>query len=87
LFGHDNGSVAAAEHSKEMRRFVRDYFLNGELQMWNSETGALLSRKDAFLPVNCFVDLDGCNADIAAAQAEIDRRRDAHIGEPVECGE
>jgi hypothetical protein len=77
VFGHDDGSVAVAEYLKEAQRFGRDYLLNGELQIWNATTGKLISRKDAFIPLNCFVNLDGCNARIAAAQAEIDRRRTA----------
>jgi hypothetical protein len=80
LFGHDDGSVTAAEHRKEIQRFIRDYVLNGELQILNAETGALLSRKDAFSPVNCYPDLDICNAEIATAQAEIHRRRAVSVG-------
>jgi hypothetical protein len=74
LFGHDDGSVAAAKSLREIQRFIRDYLLNGELQIWNAETGALLSRRDAFIPINCFVDIDVCNANIAGAQREVEAR-------------
>lgn len=57
--------MAAARNGKELDRFFRDYFLNGKLQMWNADTGALVSRCDAFIPMNCFVDVDVCNAAIA----------------------
>jgi len=77
LFGGDDGSVLAAEYMRETRRFIRDYLLNGELQIWNAETGALLSRLDAFIPFNCMIDLDSCNAGIDAAQVEIEARRGA----------
>jgi hypothetical protein len=77
LFGHDDGSVAAAEYRCETQRFIRDYLMNGELQVWNAETGVLLSRCDAFMPVNCMVNLDGCNANIAAAQQEVKARKAA----------
>ena len=60
-------------------RFYRDYMLNGELQMWNAETGALLSRLDAYLPVNMMLNLEDCNAGIAAAGAEVERRRAAAL--------
>jgi hypothetical protein len=59
IYGRDDGSVAAAEYRREFHRFLRDYFLNGELLILNSDTGEILSRKDAFLPRNCYVEL-GC---------------------------
>jgi hypothetical protein len=77
LYLHDDSSVTAAEYQREVQRFLRDYFLNGVLQMWDTDNGALLSRLDAFIPVNCMVDLDACNAGIAKADAEIERRRSA----------
>lgn len=85
LFGGEDGSVLAAEYRRETRRFIRDYMLNGELQIWNAETGALLSRCDAFIPVNCMVDLDGCNANIAAAQAEVEAREMALVVQNDRC--
>ncbi len=81
IYGHDDGSVAAAEYRREFYRFFRDYFLNGELVILNSNTAEILSRKDAFLPTNCYVELDACNADIAKAQAEVDRRIAAQDGQ------
>jgi len=75
LFLNDDGSVTAAEHNADCQRFIRDYGLNGELQIWNASDGGLLSRKDAFIPLNCFIDLEACNAIIASAQAEVERRR------------
>lgn len=81
IYGGDDGSVIAAEYRKEVQRFIRDYLLNGELQIINAETNELISRKDAYLPLNCFADLDGCNANIASAQAEVERRREAKIAE------
>lgn len=83
IYGRDDGSVAAAEYRREFHRFLRDYFLNGELLILNSDTSEILSRKDAFLPQNCYVELDGCNADIARAQAEVDRRREAQEGQNI----
>ena len=77
IYGRDDGSVAAAEYRREFHRFLRDYFLNGELLILNSASGEIVPRKDAFLPQNCFVDLDVCNADIARDQTDVDRRREA----------
>lgn len=75
LFGNDDGSVAFAEHKRDFSRFRRDYLLNGELQMWDADTGQLLSRLDAFMPVNCFVDLEACNSIIEAAAHEAEFRK------------
>lgn len=64
VVARDDGSVAAARNAQELQRFLRDYFLNGELQIWNAETGELISRCDAFIPVNVIVDVEAWNAQI-----------------------
>lgn len=71
---NDDGSAVAARNIKELERFFRDYFANGELQMWNAETGALLSRCDAFLPHNVVPDFKAADAAIAAWDAVIVER-------------
>ncbi|MGD0334513.1 MAG: hypothetical protein ABSA90_14845 [Xanthobacteraceae bacterium] len=38
--------------------------MNGKLIIKNAETGHLIARKDAFLPVNAIVNPDGFNATI-----------------------
>jgi len=66
LTAFDDGTVAAARNGKERCRFLWDYFGNGELQIWKSDTGELISRVDAFIPRNMFGDLDAHNAEMAA---------------------
>ena len=44
-------------------RFGLDHF--PKLRILNADTGDLISRKDAFIPVNCWLD-------VAAADARID---------------
>ena len=80
IVARDDGSVAAAQNGKELDRFFRDYFLNGELQMWDAGSGALISRRDAFIPLNCFVDLDVCNAAIAKWDEVIAEREQVAAG-------
>ncbi len=75
IYCADDGSVAAAEQNVDVCRFFRDYFLNGSLQVWDSESGLLLSRRDSFVPINCMVDLPACNQNIAAAKDELEKRR------------
>jgi hypothetical protein len=70
----DDGSVRAAKNGKELERFFRDYFANGVLQMWNADTDVLISRCDAFIPVNFYVDIDAANAGIARWDAIIAQR-------------
>lgn len=73
----DDGSVGAARNGKELDRFFRDYIGNGELQMWNAESGELISRRDAFIPVNCFLNIDAANAAIDAWDTVIVEREQA----------
>lgn len=54
----DDGSPNAARNAAEIERFMRDYFANGELHIRNSETGALISRCVAFIPVNVIINRD-----------------------------
>ena len=58
LQAKDDGSPEAAEAIAEIGRFDRDYWGNGKLRILNAETGELIARKDAFIPVNCFLDFD-----------------------------
>jgi hypothetical protein len=48
----DDGSAQGARHVLDALRFQRDYIGNGEIHIYNAETGSLLSRVDAFMPVN-----------------------------------
>lgn len=75
VYIRDDGSLRAAEFRRDIERFTRDYFLNGIVRMWDADNGSLLSRLDAFLPTNCFLDLDVANAAIDQYEAEVARRR------------
>jgi hypothetical protein len=60
----DDGSAKYAENQAELARFFKEYVGNGQLQFFNADTGALLSRKESFVPVNCWLNVDGANANI-----------------------
>jgi len=77
IVARDDKSVEAAKNRKEIERFFRDYFGNGELQLWDADTGKLISRCDAFIPVNCYLDIDAANAAIDAWDAVIAEREQA----------
>lgn len=63
---YDDGSVAAAKNGKERCRFIWDYFSNGEIQIWDADNGALISRVDAYLPLNMMGNFDDHMAELAA---------------------
>jgi len=64
LWQKDDGTAECAELHVDVNRFIYDYLCNGQLRLLNSTTNGLLSRKDAFLPVNCMVNDDVCRAEI-----------------------
>jgi hypothetical protein len=82
----DTGSAESAERVHEVTRFWHDYFGNGQLQIFNAETGELIGRKDAYIPVNMYQDADGVAADLAGLKAEAERRRerDRRYGEALQ---
>jgi hypothetical protein len=52
-----------------------DYFGNGRLEIYNADTGALISRKDAFIPVNMFLDQKAADCGIEELKARAAERR------------
>lgn len=50
----DTGTAESAERIAEVRRFENEYFGNGQLHIVNAETGDLIARKDAYIPMNMF---------------------------------
>lgn len=74
LLALDDGSAGAADNMAELGRFTRDYLGNGELQIFNADTDQLIARKDAFIPMNFYLDFDAANAGIERwKQMAIDR--------------
>jgi hypothetical protein len=68
-WARDNGSVEAAETEAELKRFQYDMLGNGRLRIVNADTGEVIGRKDAYIPLNMYLDH-------AAAMADIERSRD-----------
>jgi hypothetical protein len=64
----------------DVKKFLAAYFSNGQLQIYDSESGVLLSRKDAFLPVNMWLNHEAAEADIQAWTKLADERRLANTG-------
>jgi hypothetical protein len=80
LIVRDNGTAAAADRVHDTKRFFHDYFLNGQLQILNADTGELISRKDAFMPVNMIFDPKGAAAELDRWKELAARRREVDQG-------
>lgn len=71
----DTGSADSAERVHEVRRFEQNYFGNGQLHIVEADTCVLLGRKDAFIPMNMYLDGAGAKAELARWKALADQRR------------
>jgi hypothetical protein len=71
----DNGTADCADLMTDFQHFIYEYLCNGELRILNAATGGLLSRKDAFLPVNCMVNDEVCSANIERWRTVAKERR------------
>ncbi|MGH6964044.1 MAG: methylamine utilization protein MauJ [Phenylobacterium sp.] len=76
LLVFDDKTAEAMEVAASVVEFQKGYFLNGRLRLDDAETGQLLARKDAFLPVNVIVNPEGFDAQIARCLKEAAARRD-----------
>jgi hypothetical protein len=61
----DDGSARAARNIADLRRFQLDYLGNGELHLYDADTRKLLSRVDAFIPLNCWANHEWFQSEIA----------------------
>jgi hypothetical protein len=71
----DNGSPDFAESKADTQEFAKWYYLNGCLQLTDSETGKLIARKDEFIPVNVIVEPKGFDQEITDWRNEAENRR------------
>lgn len=70
----DDGSARAARNVADALRFQLDYIGNGELHLFDADTRALLSRVDAFIPLNCWANHEWFAAEIAKWRDMADER-------------
>jgi hypothetical protein len=71
----DSGTADGAIVVAEVKRFSNAYFGNGELHIYDAESGVLLSRKDAFIPMNMWLDHDAAEVEVARWMQLADERR------------
>jgi Methylamine utilization protein MauJ len=60
----DDRTAKWAENIAELIRFRRDYYLNGRLQIFNSDTGDLISYLEPFMPLNVIVNAETFDREI-----------------------
>lgn len=65
LRARDDGSARAAHNIADLLRFQLNYLGNGELHIYDADTQRLLSRVDAFIPVNCWANHEWFESEIA----------------------
>jgi len=73
----DSGTADGALAVIECKRFLNEYFGNGQLEIYDAETGALLSRKDAYLPVNMMFNHKAAEAELEHWRQVVEERRQA----------
>lgn len=76
----DDGSPEYANTRADIHEFAKWYYMNGCLQILNSETGEQISRKDAFIPENVIVEPEGFDKEIERWRSEAQMRRAQTIG-------
>jgi hypothetical protein len=72
----DTGTPESAETIAEVRRFENEYLGNGQLHIVDADTGDLIARKDAYIPVNMFLDQDAADAEVTYWKRMAEQRRD-----------
>ncbi len=72
----DTGTAESAERVHEVKRFEQDYFGNGQLHIVNTDTGDLIGRKDAYIPMNMYLDGKGAKAELEYWKAAAEQRRE-----------
>ncbi len=75
LVYRDGGTPESAEAVADVKRFFKDYFGNGQLHVYNADTGSLISRKDAYLPMNMWLDFEASEREIGCWRELADHRR------------
>ena len=70
----DTGTAESAERVHEVKRFVQECFGNGQLHIVNTDTGDLIGRKDAYIPMNMYLDSKGAKAELAYWKAVAEQR-------------
>lgn len=73
----DDGSIAWIEADLEIQRFLRKYWLNGVLEIWDSKHNKCLGFSDAFVPVNIDLSrtIENFDKGIGECEEEVKKRR------------
>jgi hypothetical protein len=78
----DDGTAAAARSYSRVEQFRLDFFMNGELEIWETNGARLLGRADPFIPenVDMTATVNNFRTTIATIDAAAEEREDADRG-------
>ena len=77
----DPGTADGALAMVDFKRFENAYFCNGQLEIYDAESDTLLSRKDAYIPVNMMFNDKAAKADLARWEQLAEERRKSELSE------
>jgi hypothetical protein len=75
----DPGTADGALAVVVIKRFLDAFFCNGQLEIYDAESDALLSRKDAYIPVNMMFNDDAAKAELTRWEQLAEERRKSEI--------
>jgi hypothetical protein len=76
----DTGTADGALALVDFKQFRNTYFGNGQLEIYDAESNELLSRKDAYLPTNMWLDHEAAEADLEQWRKIAEERRKTETG-------
>jgi hypothetical protein len=79
VVARDSGTADGAIAVADLKRFCNAYFGNGQLLIYSADSGELLSRKDAYIPMNMWLDHRAAEADVAHWMQVAEERRNAEM--------
>ena len=76
----DDGSPRAVRHAIDGVGMRRALLLNGQLEVWDSESGALLGRSDPYVGMN--IDLSATASGLERLATELEAERQRRLASP-----
>jgi hypothetical protein len=76
----DSGTADGALALLGFGRFRNAHFCNGQLEIYDAESNALLARKDAYVPLNMYFEPKGAEEEIARLEKLAEERRRWEVG-------
>lgn len=75
----DSGTADGALAVLDLKRFQHAYFGNGKIEIYDADSDVLLSRLDAYIPLNMMFDSDAAEAELAHWEHLAAERRSSEV--------